>query len=184
MSSYILTYTKVKFYPLQPVIEDIKIEDVAHALSQMTRANGHFRHFYSVAQHSVNCFREASARGYSGRVQLGCLIHDASESYISDITRPVKAELKEYIVIEERLENMIFEKYGLADLTSEERQQIRSVDDALLFFEFIALMGIPPKPGLPPEIFAEHDFSQRDFAVVEKEFLSIFREAFCSSRDK
>jgi hypothetical protein len=59
MSDYILTYSKTKFYPLEPVKEDIKIEDIAHALSLMTRANGHFKHFYSVAQHSISCCREA-----------------------------------------------------------------------------------------------------------------------------
>ena len=40
MSGYILTYTKTRFYPLEPVAEDIKIEDIAHALSMMTRARG------------------------------------------------------------------------------------------------------------------------------------------------
>jgi uncharacterized protein len=90
MADYILTYSKTKFYPLEPIKEDVNIIDIAHALSLITRANGHFEHFYSVAQHSINCCREAESRGYSQRVQLGCLLHDASESYISDITRPVK----------------------------------------------------------------------------------------------
>lgn len=78
MSDYILTYSKTKFYPLEPVMEDIKIEDIAHALSLMTRANGHFKNFYSVAQHSINCYKEAKVLGLSKRVQLGCLLHDAS----------------------------------------------------------------------------------------------------------
>lgn len=100
MSDCILTYTKVSFNPLEAVEEDIRIEDIAHALSLLTRANGHCRHFYSVAQHSIACCREARSRGYSARVQLGCLLHDASESYISDITRPVKINLPEYTEIE------------------------------------------------------------------------------------
>jgi len=52
LSDYILTYSKIKFFPLKPVKEDIKIEDIAHSLSLMTRANGHCSHFYSVGQHS------------------------------------------------------------------------------------------------------------------------------------
>ncbi len=59
MGDYILTYSKTKFFPLEPNLEDINILDIAHALSLMTRANGHFKHFYSVAQHSINCFNEA-----------------------------------------------------------------------------------------------------------------------------
>ena len=101
-------------YPVKPVIEDIHIEDIAHALSLMTRANGHFRR-YSVAQHSLNCYREANGRGCSERIQLGCLLHDASESYLSDITRPVKLHLPDYVAIEENLQNMIYDRFGLGD---------------------------------------------------------------------
>ena len=118
MQKFILTYTKIKFYPLQPVMADIKIEDIAHALSLMTRANGHFKHFYSVAQHSLACCKEAEKRGYSYRVQLGCLLHDASESYISDITRPVKQQMQEYYLIEDKLQRCIYERYRLEDLNS------------------------------------------------------------------
>lgn len=174
VKSHILTYTNVKFYPLEPVAEDIKIEDIAHSLSLMTRANGHLKHFYSVAQHAINCYKEAKARGYSERVQLGCLMHDASESYISDLTRPVKSLLSEYFVIEEKLQRLIYEKYGLGDLSEEEQLQIRLVDDVILYYEFIELMGAPVVPGIPPEVVMDHDFSLRDFGDVEKEFRNVF----------
>jgi len=174
MTNYILTYTKTKFYPLQPIAADIKIEDIAHSLSLMPRANGHFKHFYSVAQHAINCYKEAKVRGYSERVQLGCLLHNASESYISDLTRPVKGQLTEYFAIEEKLQSMIYGKFGLGDLFEEEQLQIQKVDDTLLYYEFIELMGIPPIPELPPKIYMEHDFSQRDFVNVENEFIYTF----------
>lgn len=45
MSDYILTYSKIKFYPMNPIIYDINVQ----ALSWMTGANGHFKYFYSVA---------------------------------------------------------------------------------------------------------------------------------------
>ena len=173
MSDYILAYSKTKFYPLEPRIEDIKIEDIAHSLSLMTRANGHFNHFYSVAQHSVNCYKEAKSRGYSERVQLGCLLHDASESYISDITRPVKRNLPEYSVIEEKLQKLIFERFGLGDLCIQEEEQIRMIDDALLYYEFETLMNVCLSEVLPQKTI-EHDLSQRDFKAIEKQFLSAF----------
>jgi 5'-deoxynucleotidase YfbR-like HD superfamily hydrolase len=66
-------------------LDQIDERDIAHALSLVCRANGHFPHFFSVAQHSINCMKEAAARGYSTRVQLGCLLHDGSEAYLSDI---------------------------------------------------------------------------------------------------
>ena len=173
MSDYILTYTKTRFYPLEPVMADIKIEDIAHSLSLMTRANGHFKHFYSVAQHSVNCYKEAKSRGYSERVQLGCLLHDASESYISDLTRPVKRNLSEYFVIEENLQGIIHEWFGLGDLSDEEIKLIKDVDDSLLYYEFQALMNVCLFDKAP-QIFMEHDFLLRDFKSVEQEFISIF----------
>jgi 5'-deoxynucleotidase YfbR-like HD superfamily hydrolase len=174
MSDYILTYSKIKFYPLEPVKENINIEDIAHALSLITRANGHFKHFYSVAQHSINCYKEAQSRGYSTKVQLGCLLHDASESYISDITRPVKKNLPEYFVIEEKLQRTIYEKFEIGDLSAEEQKQIKDIDDALLYFEFKEVMDIDIFEAAPVKTM-EHDFSQRDFIEVEQEFIVIFK---------
>lgn len=63
--SEIMTYTKKMFDPLHPNAELIDIEDIAHALSMLCRANGHFRSFYSVVQHSINCMKEAKTRGFS-----------------------------------------------------------------------------------------------------------------------
>ncbi|MDF2615119.1 MAG: hypothetical protein K0S71_2905 [Clostridia bacterium] len=175
MADYILTYSKIKFYPLDPIKSDISIIDIAHALSMMTRANGHFKHFYSVAQHSVNCFKEAKNRGYSERVQLGALLHDASESYISDLTRPVKKNLKEYFVIEEKLQQAIYEWAGIGDLFDEEQKQIRDIDDALLHYEFKELMDISLFDAAPV-CSAGHDVSQKEFDSVKQEFISIFNQ--------
>ena len=119
MSDYILTHSKIRFYPVKPIKEDIHIEDIAHALSLMTRANGHFRHFYSVAQHSLNCYREARARGCSQRIQLGCLLHDASECYISDITLPVKLHLTYYVAFVKYLQDIFYVLFGLGDLSDD-----------------------------------------------------------------
>ncbi len=175
MSDYILTYSKIKFFPLEPNREDINIRDIAHALSLMTRANGHFKHFYSVAQHSVSCSQEARNRGYSERVQLGCLLHDSSESYISDITRPVKKNMPEYFEIEGRLQKEIYGRFGIGDMSESELRQISEVDDSMLYYEFKTLMDIElfePAPALS----MEHSFSQRDFSGVEEEFLALFNK--------
>ncbi|AET67700.1 hypothetical protein Desor_2092 [Desulfosporosinus orientis DSM 765] len=175
MSDYILTYSKIKFFPLEPVKEDINIKDIAHSLSLMTRANGHCKHFYSVAQHSIQCYQEAKSRGYSQRVQLGCLLHDASESYISDLTRPVKRNLPEYFAIEEKLQKVIYDRFGLGDLSDKERKQIEEVDDSLLHYEFEELMNYPIFDQ-PPYIAMDHDFSQKDFLGIEQEFLAAYQE--------
>ena len=59
--------------PLHIKEDEIYLEDIAHALSLICRGNGHIKYFYSVAQHSLNCAKEAQSRGYSKHVVLSCL---------------------------------------------------------------------------------------------------------------
>ena len=172
--SYILTYKKKEFYPLTPKVEDIDIEDIAHALSLLCRANGHFKHFYSVAQHSLNCAREAIARGYSKRVVLGCLLHDGSEAYLADITRPVKKHLHKYLEIEDVLQGEIFEKW-LPSLSEDEKKLIFEIDDAILFYEFVELFG-EKIFDYTPTLKSNPNFELVEFLTVEKDFLSLFYE--------
>ena len=119
-----MTYSKIMFDPLQPDTALIDIQDIAHALSMLCRANGHFKSFYSVGQHCINCAKEAARRGYSRRVQLGCLLHDGSEAYLSDVTRPVKQVMPMYLQIEEPLQKVIWDKWLQPGLTEEELRQI------------------------------------------------------------
>ena len=138
--SYITTVTGIHFYPLNPNPKDIDIEDIAHALSLICRANGHFRHFYSVAQHCIACAEEAIERGYSPEVILGCLLHDASEAYLCDVTRPVKKHIPQYLQAEEKLQEVIWKRFIGRELTEAEQQQIFEIDDHILSQEFHLLM--------------------------------------------
>lgn len=173
--SHITTYTGVCMYPAEPKPSDFHIEDIAHALSLMTRANGHFETFYSVAQHCIACTLEARARGYSKRVQLGCLLHDASEAYISDITRPVKTLLPKYLEVESKLQNMIWEKWLGSPLSSDEYKQVFEIDDAMLYFEFMHFTGEQVIEKQPP-LFAEISYDFKEFALVEEQYLNLFKE--------
>lgn len=168
---FIITFSKQKFSPLKASAEEIDIIDIAHALSLMCRANGHIRHFYSVAQHCLNCSREAEARGLSDEIQLACLLHDASEAYISDITRPIKRSLPQYMEMEEVLQNQILDKFNLAHLTETEHYLVKEIDDALLYYELLDLMHEEIFEERP-EIVSKPDLEQRDFLVVEEAFLS------------
>lgn len=82
---HILTYTGRKFYPANPQAGDVRIQDIAHALSNLCRFTGHVRTFYSVAEHCVrasHCVPEMHA--------LAVLLHDASEAYCADLSTPIK----------------------------------------------------------------------------------------------
>lgn len=169
---FITTASGVRFTPFSPQAEQIRAADIAHALSNLCRANGHCRHFYSVAQHCINCAREAAAREYSRRVQIACLLHDASEAYLSDITRPVKRNIPIYLDFEKVLQDKIFETFGIGDLTQEELEQVKSVDDDLLWYEFDVLM--PQRlDSHPPRLESRPAFHRMEFEAVELEFLNL-----------
>ncbi len=171
--STITTYTGRCFDPVHAVAEDIRAQDIAHALSLMCRANGHFPHFYSVAQHCVNCAQEAAARGYSRRVQLACLLHDASEAYLSDITRPVKEWLPYYREVEHTLQSLIYGLWITPALTDEELRCVAAVDDALLYHEFKEISHRLVSDIEPP-LSAQLSFSCVPFEKTEEEFLQLF----------
>ena len=172
--SRIMTCSHKMFDPLAPEKELIDITDIAHALSMLCRANGHFRSFYSVGMHSINCAKEAIARGYSRRVQLACLLHDASEAYLSDVTRPVKEELPQYKVIEAPLQAMIWEKFLDRPLTQQEEDLVFAIDDDVLENEFPALMGAKLRETVP-QLFCNAQYCFESFLATEQAFLDLFR---------
>jgi hypothetical protein len=86
---YIVTYTGRRFHFLDPKIDEISIEDIAHALSNVCRFTGHTKRFYSVAEHS--CLVSALCDN-----RLEGLLHDASEAYMSDLSSPLKMLVPDY----------------------------------------------------------------------------------------
>ncbi|MBQ8412684.1 MAG: phosphohydrolase [Lachnospiraceae bacterium] len=173
MTDYITTYSKVRFRPLEPVAEDIKIEDIAHSLSLLCRANGHYSSFYSVGAHCINCYEEAVARRETPRIKMACLLHDAVESYISDLTRPVKKYIQEYRDIEDKLSKVIYEKFLGSPLTEYEEHMVKTIDDAMLYYEFLEF-GAEKLMDEPPYVAATPDFFRGTMKQVEQEYLDIF----------
>lgn len=169
---HITTYSGIHFTPLEPKEEEILVRDIAHAQSLMTRANGHFPEFYSVAQHSIACGREAAARGYSDRLVLACLLHDGSEAYLSDITRPVKGVLPGYLELEKVVQDAIYRKF-LGELPGQEEQEkIKSVDNTCLYYEFYHYMGERLEIK-PPKCYSNMEFMTRPFQEVEEELITM-----------
>ena len=169
---YITTYTGEDISPLEPDVSRINLNDIAHALSLLCRANGHFQRFYSVAQHCINCAYEAKARGLSTRLQLACLLHDGSEAYISDIARPVKKHLHEYLEIEERIQDLIYRKYLGSPLSEDEHSLVMQVDDDMLAREFDVLMGKTVFDYSPP-LSSTPTFDTVDYIAVENMFIKL-----------
>ena len=173
--NHITTYTGYHIDPVNPETDKIQIEDIAHALSLLCRGNGHVRTFWSVGQHCICCAKEAAARSYSDRLILACLLHDASECYMSDVPSPFKKHLPEYRMWEDNLLSKIYQKFLGSDLSQEEAVQLKEIDKALLAYDLSELLG-EPYDGEMPKLHIELDYTFKPFEAVEHEYLEIFRQ--------
>jgi len=90
--SYIQTLSGKKFSYQFATADDIDIEDIANALSNICRFAGHLPEFYSVAQHSV-----LVSQIVPPEFAFEALMHDAAEAYCQDIPAPLKALLSALI---------------------------------------------------------------------------------------
>lgn len=73
-----------------PRPEQVTIQDIAHHLSQICRFNGGSGGYYSVAEHSLAVMRWVDLHHGEPRQRLAALLHDGAETYVGDITTPVK----------------------------------------------------------------------------------------------
>ncbi|MBQ7925819.1 MAG: hypothetical protein IJ335_05935 [Lachnospiraceae bacterium] len=173
--SYITTYTGKHFDPLEPDMAQVDIRDIAHALSLTCRGNGHVKTFFSVAQHCINCALEAEKRGYSSRLVLACLIHDASEAYMSDVPRPLKRCLGEYCRAEDKLLDLIYEKYLGTSLTDEEEQLVKSIDNDMMYYDLKELLGEISAENAPAiKITLNYDWVP--FEQIEQNYLALYEK--------
>jgi uncharacterized protein len=143
--SWITIKSGTRFYPLDPKESEINIEDIAHSLSLICRYNGHCDRFYSVAEHSLYCMQAA---GDNTKLALACLLHDASEAFIGDMTRPLKYNIPAFIEIEDSIQYVIWKKFNLNNL---DFVKIKEIDNRVCSTEkeFI-LKNSEPWPNMPP----------------------------------
>ena len=178
-TGWIGTHTGTKFWPLEPKAIEIRIEDIAHSLARQCRFNGHCGPFYSVAEHSIEV-----SRFVQPECALWGLLHDAAETYLSDLVRPVKPRcyyavgvgaMERYRDCEDRLLRLVAQRFWLPWPMPED---VGLIDDRMLATErqqlfddrqphWAGLDGIEP---LPVRLRClRHD-------IAEAAFLARFRE--------
>jgi 5'-deoxynucleotidase YfbR-like HD superfamily hydrolase len=126
-------------------MRDFNIIDIAHALSMQCRFSGHCREFYSVAEHSWRVSL-AVPQEYA----LAGLMHDASEAYLADVSKPIKHLLGGYKEMEDELMHRLAEKFKF---TYPLPGIVKVADVVLLATEARDLMGRSPaewKLPFPP----------------------------------
>jgi 5'-deoxynucleotidase YfbR-like HD superfamily hydrolase len=103
---YVSTVSGNRFYPLEPRIDRVSIEDIAHGLAYQCRFNGQTREFYSVAQHSLLVSSLVPTD-----LRLAALLHDAAEAYLGDMVKPLKVLLPEFAAIEDKVSAIIADAF-------------------------------------------------------------------------
>lgn len=129
VGSPMTTFTGQRFYPQDPRPEEVEILDIAQALSNQARYGGHCR-FYSVAEHSV-----LVSRMVPPHLALAGLLHDASECYTNDLTRPMKRALGKdsiFFKIEDLVYRAIAKKFNIPEVVPPE---VAYADNQILLVE-------------------------------------------------
>ena len=170
-TDWIQTYTGRMFWPLEPLADEVSIDDIAHALSQMCRFTGHCAQFYSVAEHSVRVSFIVPIED-----AMWALLHDASEAYLHDLPRPLKrapvfGEL--YKQHEARLMAVICEHFGLP---AAEPPSVKEADTVLLITERRDLMAREPEPWKDQAEPLREVIHPWHPAVAKKKFINRFKQ--------
>jgi len=173
--SWVLTYTGKQFDVKRPRLRDIDIRDIAHHLSLVCRFTGACAFHYSVAQHSL-----LVASQVPQELKLEALLHDASEAYLADVSRPVKKleELRSYRDLDRRVQQAVFRRFGVRSLEEPHMaltNAVRTADNAALVTEGLALLPYMKgwnTLGKPLKV----RIAQRTPADVEQEFLATWEE--------
>lgn len=148
---------KFSYVDMDP--NSIDILDIAHALSQLCRYNGHISEFYSVAQHSVIVSRAAANiylyRAQEGKleyipqerlmIQMWGLLHDATEAYMGDMVRPLKEMMPQYKEMEDRLDDIIMNKFVGSPIPDRWHELIKEADNRTLVTESRQLVPVVHK---------------------------------------
>lgn len=117
-------------------------DETAIVLSRIPRFAGHTKFFYSVGQHSV-----LVAENVIQELKLPALLHDATEVFIGDISRPLKQLIRRHSTVLEDLEQKIWK--WLAELHAFDIRtidELKHVDNIALATERRDIMEKAPRP--------------------------------------
>lgn len=140
-NQWIMTYTGRHFHLLDPKPEEVSRLDIGQALSNICRFTGHTKFFYSVGTHSILCAEQARKDKMTAKIQLYCLLHDASEAYLTDVNRPLKSVLGSvYTDLEDSVMSAVWKHFNLPEPTDDEWNTIKHYDNLMLAHEIGQLM--------------------------------------------
>lgn len=120
--------------------------DIAHSLAHQCRFVGHVRTHYSVAEHSVRASKLIKGLG-PRLMRLAALLHDAHESYLGDLSAPLKATMptavREWWKYMERIHDTAIAEWANLPLELLSAGDVKEVDLTMLAWE-IRDLRVPP----------------------------------------
>ena len=162
----------------------IDMQSIAYGLAKECRFGGQIEGFYSVARHCL-VMREALSKVLIRPLWIYPLIHDAAEGYVRDMCKPVKVCLPDYKVLEDKVMEVILEKYGLGEIPQIVKDYDTRIvlDEALTLFRHTPLwvndfrdVGIYPlRIEIPRHYTWEEDLAE--FQRVFREDMKAYMEA-------
>lgn len=173
MNAWIQSFSGRQVTPLQLKPEQVRYEDIPHALAQKVRFNGHLQLMgYSVAQHCVlgamEMFVQYAPPGVWGKLardeifkircrQLAFLLHEVSEVYLPDVPAPIKGHLfvsgfstdgegaGPWEALERQHADVVFDALGLKEIRPLiDSDEVHTIDRRMLLTEKRDLMGEGP----------------------------------------
>lgn len=154
MKGTFYTRSGIGIDPVNLSADEVEPTDIAHHLALINRFSGATPKPYSVAQHSVKMAQFAEDCGWGPLVQLGCLMHDAQEAYLGDVTSPVKSKVyhradtgawddyEHWKSVERRVLGVICLALGIFPKQTVDLPTVRIIDRIMLVHEMRAL-GFP-----------------------------------------
>lgn len=136
------TYRGVKFSLTSPKTSMVDIEDIARGLAYKPHFSGFSPRFFSIAEHCLmveDMMAHYSPMDYEAR--LMALLHDASEAYTGDVIKPLKNLLPNFVVMEKRIQNVIYLKYCIMP-TDQRKRDIKVFDNKTQDIEAGAFYGM------------------------------------------
>lgn len=143
------TDSGLRFFPQDPRVEEMCMNDIANGLALDCRYAGQGRpdRFYSVAEHCThlaNYILAGRAPGMGWEAAAVALLHDAAEAYINDVNRATKAALAPcYKRVENHVQAVIDERYGLIEAARRYAAEIKVLDQRIVPLEKDAIMRRP-----------------------------------------
>ena len=140
----------IRFDLLRPQPEQVRLDDIAHSLSRLCRFAGHVESFYCVAQHCLLMDQ------LEPQIGLHCLLHDAAETYLSDVPAPVKGLFPAFQEVERNILEVIYAALGVAQPTADEAAAVHRSDlriratEAVQLCDAGALSSWPDLEGIQP----------------------------------